>query len=188
MGAGYGRTINHVSIKMADIPLIEQSIPNDGFWPAVPVKRWVDGYKVGTDYREELAKTVLIWAMIKANKKLSEVSGKVLLMGYETLEAWIADNPAQTMAGEPLSSYLYLSVVYNLAKAAIVKPLSAMQRLPAGNDEDAAKGANSTESFFLDAAESAVASLLDIFEPGKPHSENSGVYVASISRKHRDCW
>lgn len=125
-------------------------------------------------------RSVLVQAMIDTNKALRPAKAAAIGAGFGSLADWIDANPGDVIAGEPLALECYLSAVYNLAKAATVKPLAALQRRAGSTNEDAAIAADSYDSYFRDQAQSAIASLLDIFEPDAPHATDSGVFVAGL--------
>jgi hypothetical protein len=166
----------------APTPIIDQTLGNDGFWPAVPVRRFIEGYRVQTsEYREELVKQVLIAAMIQTNRALREAETAAVSAGYADLEAYLAAHPDDEIADEPLAQVLYFQAVYNHAKAATTKPLAALQRRGgSANEENAANAADAYEVHFMDQHQSAVASLLDLFIPDEPHGTKHGVYVAAL--------
>jgi hypothetical protein len=163
----------------APIPFIDQDLENDGFWPAVPVANFVNGYRVSLDYREELIRQVLIAAMLASNKALRPAAEAAKAAGAADLATYCEDNPDATIGGDPLAQVLYLQAVYAHAKGATIKPLTNLQRRTTG-EETAANAADAHEAHWQDAHQAAISGLLDIFIPTQIHGTSHGVYAALI--------
>lgn len=159
-------------------PILDAILENDGFWPPVPVRALVDAWRVPPDSRDGLLVSVLIDSILDTNEAVAEARAKAEADGYATLAAYAAAHPADVLAGQAVAERLYLSAVYNLAKARSIKRLQSTARR-AVQETEALAGDN-TEQYFLDEHQNAVARLLGRMAPGKARPTNSGVYVGSI--------
>jgi hypothetical protein len=163
----------------APTPFIDQELGNDGFWPSVPVRRFVEGYRVSLDTREAFIREVLIAAMLASNKALRAAVVAAKVAGYSDLEEYIGAHEEDTIGDEPLSQVLYFEAVYSHAKAATMKTLTSLQRRTTG-EEAAANAADQYEAHHQDAHQAAIAGLLDLFLPDESHGTRFGVYAALI--------
>ncbi len=159
-------------------PILDSILANDGFWPAVPVRALVDSYRVPSDARDGMLNTILTLAMLDTNDATTEGRTAAIAAGFGTLADYAAAHPDDVLAGQPVVEILYLSAVYNLAKAKSIKRLQSTVRRAVAETETQAS--DNTEQYFLDEHQNAVARLLNRLAPAGARPTNSGVYVGTI--------
>lgn len=164
---------------MSEPTFIDSSIANDGFWPDVPVRRFIEGWRVPNDTRDEMIRSVLMQAMFQVNEAVSDAKAQAKEAGFGTLAAYIASLPPDELNDEPILQMLYLFAVYHLAKAATIKLLQSVNRKPA--DVKQTDAFDDLEINFQDAYQQAVTRLLNRMGVKDTHTgTNFGAYVGLI--------
>lgn len=159
-------------------PILEAILENDGFWPDVEGRAFVEGYRLQSDVKEAWLTTVLTQAMIDTNDALAAAKAQAIADGYATLAAWSTAHPAEVLNGQQVAELLYLAAVFNLGKAKTIKANQAQQRRPPNESETTASGDLNTH--FLDEHQNAVYRLYARLAPTVPATSNSGVYCTLL--------
>lgn len=164
---------------MAQTPtLLDTILVNDRFWPDVPIRDWVEGYRIPLDGREQGVKPVLLAAMLDANDALKPAKAAAKAAGYATLADYSSAHPEEVLDGQPEVQILYFAAVFNLAKAKTLKRLQVQNRRPLQETETLAT--DNTEGYFLDESQNAVGRILERMAPAAEASTRFGIYVAEI--------
>ncbi|BBL73976.1 head completion/stabilization protein [Methylomagnum ishizawai] len=167
---------------------LSRTINNDGFWPDVDVRTWIEAHRLPAEYQDALILECLRTAMVEVNRDLRECKTAAIALGHDRLVAdpaindsdlvtWAEAHP-ELIDGEPVVAVLYRNAVYNLAKAKALRRFATIDRRPVAENE--AKSAPDTEAYFLDEAQQNLGGIQMRMLLGNPGKTNHGVYVALL--------
>jgi hypothetical protein len=169
---------NLIGFMSTSTAFIETSFANDGFWPDVVVRDWVEGWRIPMDAKDAMLGQCLLQSVIDTNDALKTAKAAAVALADATLADYAKSSyPNEVINTQSVLETLYLSAVGSLAKAKTIKRLQAQQRRT--TQETEALAADNTEQYFLDEHQNAVGRILQRMtaEQGK---SNFGVYVAAI--------
>lgn len=151
-------------------------VANDGFWPDLSLSDLMNKYRIPSEYADDTISWGMSLALVRVNEQLERAKQAVLIMPFETLNAYL--NSQTILYCEPALKVHYEHAVYSYAKAFLLQQFSTMNRRKEAENE--AKESPETEQYWLDESKKSVASILRKFFPDEEHSTKANFFVGLI--------
>lgn len=179
----------------------ELLITNDGFFPDLQLKEFLDSYRIPDEYADNTVAYGVKSALLEINYRLLPVKNALINANYDMFAAayslafltgaamwdssesfWDIENYPElnqaSIDNEAQLLFVYKKAVFSYAKAFLLQQFNSMNRKKEA--ENAAKEAPETYQFWANESQKAVYFLIKKFAPDENVTANHGVYVALI--------
>lgn len=138
-------------------------VANDGFWPDLAIEDLMSRYRIPPEYDDDVIKTGLVNVIVTVNSKLGAVKAAVLDLLYTDFTEYAEAEYPDTVNDVNILLLHYEQAVFTRAKADLLKQFNSLNRKP--NAENAAKEADDTAEFWLNASQGSILAIINAVLP-----------------------
>ena len=155
----------------------DMTITNDGFYPNVSVKEFIDAYRIPAQYDAPATQNGVLHSVINVNSQLVALKAACVALSYSTLLAYASAHSELINGSEVLIS-LYKKAVFCYAKAFLSQQFDTMNPIKADRTES--PDSINPHEIWLREADNALAAMLQRVSVSVGNGGLSGFYAGLL--------